>query len=279
MKAIVISLFFCGLLISADDYLVVYVNSPDLKAKPWKSGAKDLNPKDPVTRGSDVSGPAGGELTLKCSDTRYYSYSCSKECTFKACEEHVTGVGVTPINLGQHTEGKTGFLEGLFAALFVRAPVLPVVAASRAGGNPNDAVVLQRGAEIHWGPALRRVVEGAYCFQLKRLPSSGEIRTFSLAWDRSTDAEGIVQLPNLKPGTYELAKGSAGPDGACRLDADGVPAWVVLAAERDFSRAIADWNSYRDSLAELEKAGATPTLLLAVRRAVLSGIADSLEVR
>jgi hypothetical protein len=160
----------------------------------------------------------------------------------------------------------------------VRAPVLPVVAASRAGGNPNDTVVLQRGAEIHWGPALRRVVEDAYCFQLKRLPSSGEIRTFSLAWDRSTDAEGIAQLPNLKPGTYELAKGSAGPDGACRLDADGVPAWVVLAAGATFhvpspigTATVIPWQSWRGRRDADASVGSPP------RGAF--GIADSLEVR
>jgi hypothetical protein len=217
-------------------------------------------------------------LILKCSNTLYYSYSCTKECTFQACQDHGNNVAVRPINLRQHTEGKTG-LDGLFAALFVRTPVSPVAPASRAGGNPNDAVVLQRGAEIHWGPALRRVLEGAYCFQLKRLPSSGEIRTFSLAWDRSTDAEGIAQLPNLKPGTYELVKGSTGSDGACRLDADGFPAWVVLAPEGEFPRATADWKDYGDSLTALEKDGASSTLLLALRRAALSGIADSLEGR
>jgi hypothetical protein len=156
---------------------------------------------------------------------------------------------------------------------------LPVVAAARAGGNPNDAVVLQRDAEIHLGPALRRVVEGTYCFQLKRLPSSGDIRTFTLAWDHSTDAEGIVQLPGLKVGAYELAKGTAGATGACQLDDDGVPAWVVLAPESEFRRATADWNGYRDSLTELENSGAPQSLVMAVRRAAHSGIADSVEGR
>jgi hypothetical protein len=279
MKKIALSLFFCGLLISADDYLVIHVNSPDLKAKPWKSGADPVGAPKQVPAGTNLSGPAGGDLIVKCGPDLYYSYSCSKECKVPLCQEHVDGVGVHPINLHQHTEGKTGFLDGLFAALFVRAPVLPVVAASRAGGNPNDAVILQRGAEIHWGPALRRVVEDTYCFQLKRLPSSGEVRDFSLAWDSSKDAEGIARLPNLKPGAYELAKGSAGANGACRLDEDGLPAWVVLATESEFARANTDWKGYRDSLADLEKAGAAPSLLLAVRRAALSGIADSVEGR
>jgi hypothetical protein len=280
MKAIGISLFFCGLLLSADDgYLVVHVSPAGPKDKHWKFGSADVNAKGTLPRGADVSGPAGGDLILKCSPTRYYSYSCAKDCTVPVCQEHVENVAVHPIDLHQHTEGKTGLLEGLFTALFVRTPVLPVVAASRAGGNPNDAVVLQRGDEIHLGPALRRVVEDTYCFQLKRLPSSGEIRNFSLAWDRSADAEGIAKLPNLKPGAYELAKGSPGANGACRLDEDGLPAWVVLAPESEFARANADWNGYREPLAELEKSGAAPSLLLAVRRAALSGIADSVEGR
>ncbi len=280
MKAIAVSLFLCGLLLSADDrYLVVHVSPTGPTDKHWKLGSADVNPKDMLPRGAEVSGPAGGDLILKCSDTLYYSYSCPRECKVPACQGQVPGVAVNPVNLHQHTEGKTGFLEGLFAALFVRAPVLPVAAASRAGGNPNDAVVLQRGAEIHWGPALRRVIEDTYCFQLKRLPSSGEVRSFSLAWDKAADAEGIAKLPDLKPGAYELAKGSPGANGTCRLDEDGLPAWVVLAPENQFARANADWNGYRDTLAELEKSGASPTLVLAVRRAALSGIADSVEGR
>ncbi len=208
MKTIALSLFFCGLLISADDgYLVVHVSPVGPKDKHWRLGLADVNPKGTLPRGADVSGPAGGDLILKCTPTRYYSYSCPKDCTVPVCREHVEGVGVYPIDLHQHTEGKTGFLEGLFAALFVRAPVLPVVAASRAGGNPNDAVVLQRGAEIHLGPALRRVVEDTYCFQLKRLPCPVNFEPSRLRGTVSKDAEGIAQLPNLKPGAYELSQG------------------------------------------------------------------------
>ena len=192
------------------------------------------------------------------------------------CQEHVEGVGVHRISLHQHTEGKTGFLDGLFAALVVRTAAQPVGAATRAGGNPNDAVILQRGDEIHWGPALRRVLEGTTASNsddclcpVKAAPS--------LAWDRSNDAEGIAALPGLKPGTYELSKGDAATDGSCRLDADGFPAWVVVVPEAEFTRANTDWKSYGDSLADLEKTGATASLVMAVRRAALSGSADSLE--
>lgn len=277
MKAIAVSLFFCGLLLSADDYLLIHVNSPDLKARPWKSGADPVAASKQVPAGTNLSGPPGGDVIVKCGPDLYYSYSCSKECRVPLCKEQVDGVAVHRISLHQHTEGKTGFLDGLFAALFVRTPALPVGSATRAGGNPNDAVILQRGAEIHWGPALRRVLEGTYCFQLRRLPLSSEVRSFTLAWDRSVDAEGIAPLPGLKPGTYELSKGDAATDGSCRLDADGFPAWVVVVPEAEFARANADWKSYSDSLADLEKTGATASLVMAVRRAALSGLADSLE--
>jgi hypothetical protein len=95
--------------------------------------------------------------------------------------------------------------------------------------------------------ALNRVLEGQYCFQVSPLPA-------------------------------DAAAPAAGQD-RCVVEDDAAPAWVVIAPQSDWPRLVAQWKSYRAWFRQLEDSGAAPGVVVTVRRAVLSSLADTVEER
>ena len=153
-------------------------------------GYKGLKQGDPLTARN------AGDLVLNCPGGIALTYSCRAEtCRVNACTDSA------PPGVTIHRAGLLrGFADGL-TALFMREPKEPVIAAARAGGNPSDAVVLQREGGVHLGPALTRVLEGRYCFRLSSLPLGGSPPTsVTLDWDRVVDADGVAKAPSLRPG-------------------------------------------------------------------------------
>ncbi len=249
----------------------------------WKLGAGDIPEDGVLPLGAQVDGKpsANGtaEVLVRCPNDLYLNYTCTRNCRVPVCDEHLDGIAVHRIDLQQNTRGKVTTLGSLFESLWKRTPVTTVIPLARAGGNPNDAVVLLKSATLNLGPTLRRIVEGKYCFSLKALPSTGSTSTVFLDWDRTVDPAGAVPAGSLRPGTYELAKGTPGDGGLCQLDSDGVPAWVLVTSERNYTSANAAWTAYSASLLELEKTGVSQDILRTLRHAALSGIADSMEAQ
>lgn len=241
--------------------------------KGWSSGNGRLQKNGQhLSSGSDLNGTPNltdSELVLQCKDKMLF-YRCEKEqCKVRACEDKADGVSV--VELPFTTLPKRD-------SYFLRQPQALVTLAARAGGNVMDAVLLQKGGDVHWAPAFKRVLEGRYCIRLRALPASGSAsaRSFTLDWDRSVDTEGIVSLPGLQPGTYAVEKGTPQSDGACAFDTDAYPAWVLIVPESDFERVDARWKESAAHFRQLEMAGVGQTALVTFRQAVLADLADSL---
>jgi hypothetical protein len=162
----------------------------------------------------------------------------------------------------------------------LREPRELVVAAARAGGNLADAVLVQDARGVHLGPAFNRVLEGRYCVQLAALGTgiADQLRTITLDWDRAVDAEGIAQS-DARPGLYRAEKGTPGAGGACKVDSDGAPAWVLLAPAGQFDSMNAKWKEYQQSAGELERANVAPSIVATFRHGALASLADSQATR
>lgn len=242
--------------------------------KGWSVGAKLITqgqhlPANAYLDGYADSARRDSELVLQCGKDRILFYQCKEPpCQVRAC--NTQGSGVSAVELPFTTVPKPD-------SYFVRQPRALVVLAVRAGGNVMDAVLLQKGAEVHWAPALKRVLEGRYCMLLTPLPANGSAsaRSFTLDWDRSVDSEGIVSLPSLQPGTYAVQKGTPQADGACAFDSDAYPAWVLIAPEGDFERVNTRWKESAAQFRQLEMSGIGQTALVTLRHAVLADLADS----
>ena len=124
---------------------------------------------------------------------------------------------------------------------------------------------------------LSRVLEGKYCLRFTPLPpgNSSLAKTVQIDWDRGTDAEGIVQVPTLKNGLYEVEKSDSEAGGSCTFQANPTPAWALVAPAGDFAALTAQWKEYSAHMRDMEHDGASPTVLLTVRHAALAHLADS----
>ena len=87
-----------------------------------------------------------------------------------------------------------------------------------------------------------------------------------------------MAVPAVTPGPYTLEKGSPDP-GGCRIDPDAAAAWVLIAAETDFGRASAQWQTDTAWTNKLEESGTSLMAVTTVRRALLAALADSLVRR
>lgn len=244
----------------------------------WTFDGSRIDRGDQLPATAHLDGPAVATVILDCDSSVWLSYSCGAgPCSIPVCANPVPGVIVRNVNPYAHSP-QSRSLIALFQSLLSREPKSPETAAARAGGNPSDAVVLQTPEGIHWGPALQRVLEGRYCFRLSQLPvrTTGFTKTFTLDWDRSLEAEGIAQIRDLMPGAYALEKGTPGPNESCRMDPEGVAAWVVVTPEPDFRRVSAEWKDDSVWLAQLERSGASRSTVMTIRHAILAGLADSL---
>jgi hypothetical protein len=162
----------------------------------------------------------------------------------------------------------------MVSSLFRHQPKPAQTLGVRAAGNLTDAVVKQVGDKVLWAPALARVLEGNYCFQVGVLPAgTAKPRSFVLQWNREGDAG--VELRNLPAGLYTLERGTPAGNGGCEIDdPDAAKAWVLVVSESDFERVRKEWESYTPGLKQLaESAG--PEVASTVGHAVLAALADS----
>src|SRR5262245_8179464 len=234
--------------------------------QPWqvKDGRRLLRGSE-IAPKSMLVADGVGDIIVACSDTLQMYYGCAGgKCEVEVCLASGTNVKARAINVR-------------WRSLLNREPRQPVMAAARAGGDPNDAVLLLDPRGLHLGPALTRVLEGKYCFVLNPLTvaSAGAPKAVTLDWDRAIDAEGIAAAPGLTSGLYGLVKGNpTGSGGACATDKEGIPAWVLLTTGRDFRSASASWKSQSDVAADLERNGASRGTVSTIRHAALAGLAE-----
>jgi hypothetical protein len=242
----------------------------------WFLGARKLKPGDALGATAELKGTQATPLILACGKTAWLSYVCSNNgCRVPACSKEVEGVKVQRVDVHAADPEAQSEPSNLLSSFLRHERKTPQTLGVRAGGNPNDAVVLATAAAVHWGPALLRVLEGRYCFRVAPLPD-GAARTFTLDWDRSSDNRGLSPGFILPPGVYSLEKANSD----CRFDdPDRTPAWVVVAPEAEFSHVDAEWKAYALSIRKLEQDGASPAVVSTVRHAVLATLADSLGTK
>jgi hypothetical protein len=259
------------------DFIVV------LAGKTWSLNGTPVKRGQTLKPSSDLqeNGSQPSDLVLGCGKAGWLSYSCVKvPCTVKSCQLKDSNVDVhrvDPAPRDGSAIAESGTKESWFSSLFRREPATLAVLGVREGGHITGSVLRSTGSEVHAGPALTRVLEGKYCLRFTPLPpgDSSAARTVTIDWDRSTDPEGVVQLPNLKPGLYVLDKSDSEAAGACTFPTDATPAWVLVSANDDFNALNARWKEYTTQMRETERVGASPTVLLTIRHAALAHLADS----
>ena len=237
----------------------------------WTNGTTLVIRGTQPDAGSELVTTAAGDLLIECDNGKQFLYSCKGGCRVKACRQDKSAdVDVRELQV------QPGFWQSLFA----REPKQLVVAAARAGGNLSDAVLVQDARGVHWGPALSRVLEGRYCLRLASLTTSGSEQSGSVTieWDRAVDPEGVAQAA-LKPGLYRAEKGTPAAGGTCQVDADGLPAWLLLTSANEFESVNAKWKQYQQSAGELERANAAPAIIATFRHAALASMADGSGTR
>jgi hypothetical protein len=236
----------------------------------WTANGQRLLRGMTIDSKSTLASDAIGDLILECDQgTLYYKCTTSKCEKVEFCpKEPVKNAGVEIRPIG---------LRARLSALLTREPREPVLAAARAGGDPNDAVLLLDERGVHWGPALARVLEGKYCLRLEPVPSSATPpRSVTIDWDRALDSEGVGAAAGVQPGLYSLQKGTPAIGGACQADTDGTTAWVLIASGKEFPTLNATWKEQAAVAADLERSGATRSSVTAVRHTALAGLADSI---
>lgn len=207
-------------------------------------------------------------LLLDCPGEGIHFYSCSSgNCRYSACGKNAS------VKLEHPVSASHGVRKRLSELLDDREPHGYVTAAARATNIPNDALLLSDSRGVHWGPALRRVLEGRYCITLKRLGAQAKPSSFAINWDSSVDPEGILSVPGLQPGGYSLEKGRSD---TCKADADIPPAWIVITSQPQFGKLNADWLRTTNELEKLADV-ASPDAILTARHAYLAGLADVVE--
>jgi len=249
----------------------------------WSIGNKPLEFGQHLRAVTEITGaPLSKDLVLGCGKDGLLIYVCTgkDDCHVPVCSKRAKDVKIQQFDFATGTRKD---IESVDAATgyFKRQSKMLAVLAVRGDADMNAAVLLDNGAGVHLGPAMKRVLEGQYCFRLTTLPagSSATTRNFTLNWDRGVESEGIVSLPGLKPGIYSVEKGTPGNEASCSFDADALPAWVLVVPDAQFAKVDADWRSYSAKLNEIEDSGASPSVMATLRRAALSYLADSLVGR
>jgi hypothetical protein len=249
--------------------------------KGWLYNGRELarNQRVPVT--ATLSGTGATDLVLDCGQSGWYAYSCGgSTCRVPVCSSKVDGVVVRRVDpYAWSGPAHKATLGEMLHSFFEREPKSAETLGVRASGSPNDALVMAASEGIHWGPALNRVLEGRYCFDLMRLPVAARevTQTFTIDWNREVDREGVARVLDVKPGTYIITKGRPDVDGPCHFDdAESGAAWVVVVPQARFESLSSQWKSYSTGLRQLEQSGTSPDVVATVRHAVLSSLADSI---
>ncbi len=248
----------------------------------WRVSGHAPQSGERIKFGMELRSSATGELLLHCGRQGIIAYSCKNQsCAVQACStqgQNVTAKMIEAKSAGINASSSA--LSGILDGVFYRRPRAPIIAASRAGGGPSDAVLLQDSKGIHWGPMISRVLEGRYCFRVSPLRSENKSQpaTFNLAWDREADADAAVAVTGLTAGSYQIETGV--PSGAnCAVDPSTVPAWVLITSSSRFQHAAADWKEGQTGLANLQSGGLTLAAAESLRRLLLMSIENSLDSR
>ncbi|MBV9265909.1 MAG: hypothetical protein JO061_07060 [Acidobacteriaceae bacterium] len=250
--------------------------------KSWSAGGRKLSRGQTLAPGTELnqSGNESSDLILDCGSAGWLSYSCLQlPCTVHSCQLGSGAVRVLRVDLRAGNNGSTSPGHSWFPSLFRREPASVVVLGIREGGQVTDAVVAESGSTVHLGPALNRVLEGKYCFRFTPLPPGNPAasKEATLDWDRSADAEGVLEVPGIEPGLYAVQKSSSEASGACTFKSDANSAWVLVASTSDFPRLRSEWKDFTERIREIEREGASPTVLLTLRHAALAHLADSVQ--
>jgi hypothetical protein len=258
-------------LLCGQSYTVV-----NLSGSRWMANGRPLSAGGQLPATAKVTGGEPAATLLIHCGRAVIEYKCPRgNCALTPCEGKPADMEVHRLEPEAAGLVSPGFfpegLSGLLNAWLVKSAHAPRTLAVRAGGSPNDALLMMGSDGVHWGPALRRVLEGSYCFRLDPL-DGGASTTFRIAWDRALDAEGTVALAGLKPGVYALQKGVAG---GCSPDSEASPAWVAIVPKAQFDRLAAEWERGARWLARLADEGTSEQAIGTMRQALLAGLADA----
>lgn len=251
----------------------------------WTLSGGTLHRRTTIPAYATLTGKGPSALVLDCSSNgvhRWFSYMCAAApCEVPACSENRTGVKVKRVDPYAWAERPDeSLLSRMLAAFFTREPQSIENVGVRAAGNLTDAIVRQIGDRVFWAPALSRLIEGSYCFQLDRLPATGSSKPiiFVLDWDSedTQKKDGASLLPGLISGSYTLRRGTPAEGMRCRIDdPDAAPAWVDVVPDSSFEEIQAEWQ--RDSVGfDKLVRDVGPDVASVVRHAVLSYLADSI---
>jgi hypothetical protein len=239
----------------------------------WKLNGATLTSGQNVEPNSTIEGSNASDLVLGCGREGWYAYSCRKDtCTVFACQNPGNpGVEIRQVDPGGWANPKP--VPGNMAQSFLSRSRNSRLLGVRGGGNITDAVLQQSGASIAWAPALVRLLEGDYCFQVQALPEGNRKPfVFTLNWNRT--GEGAVEVAGLPAGLYTLERGTSNASGGCQIeDPDAAKAWVLIASQPDFSRLHDLWDSYAPGLNDLA-AATSAEVSATVAHSVLASLAD-----
>jgi hypothetical protein len=251
-----------------------------LGGKGWSLAGKELKPGQTVPESAEITGGPGesSDLLLDCGPSvGSLAYSCKMaQCQVTACRTNPGNVNVQRVDAVPRESSGSFFL-----ALFRRDPAPVALLASRAAGDISDSVVAQTGDQVHLAPALNRVLEGKYCFRFTPLPETNRstIQTATMNWDRTSDAEGLLSAPKLRPGLYSVEKSNSDAEGECKFDPDTARAWILITPDSEFPHVSEVWTGFKEKLRAMEDAGASPDVVRTTRHAILAHLADSVEAR
>ncbi len=241
----------------------------------WKSEARDLKPGEPISLNAILTGPESSELVLKCP-TGVLSYKCTGgACKVPACASSAPNVTISRLDKGPLPASSESFS---LLSVFKRAPANTVSTVVRGETNPNDAIVILKGDEVHLAPALNRILEGNYCFSLQSLETSdASSALLKLNWNKDDEPEGMVKAPGLKPGVHLLERKILTDSGSCAVDSKSVPAWILLAPETQFRELTDQWKAKRPWFDELTASGSSPAVVATMRHATIAELSQSLS--
>jgi hypothetical protein len=258
--AIFVAGFVCGLNSAQGQERVRIIRA----GEGWSVDGRELGTS--VAAEAKISGKekASG-LALRCKNGQeelLIEYSCDKACSMPPCG---TGDGVKR----QDARLTTRLMAAVFSLTEREGPTM-VTLAARAGGTPNDALLLVSDTGIDFSSALRRVVEGKYCF---RLTGAGmPVRTFTLDWDRERANSGRAIVNGVAQGIFRLEKAA---EGGCERDPETGSAWVAVLPGDLYAAAQSSWSSAEQWATQAEKDGLSAETIAQVRHAVLDDLVRS----
>jgi len=230
------------------------------KGEGWSVDSQGLGKSIP--KDASISGRSGASgLVIRCPEDKLIEYSCTKACSMPPCN----GDKINYVEAGLPARVLAAVLS-----LTEREGSTMVTLAARAGGTPNDALLLLDDAGIDFASALRRVVEGKYCFRLTGSAPGAQVRTFMLDWDRERANSGRATVPGLSAGLFRLEKAA---EGGCERDPETGSAWIAILPGDRHGAAQSTWASTELWATQAAKDGLSAETIAQVRHAVLDDLA------